>query len=314
MRLQSISALLWVAACAPEAAPIVDPPQEEVREPEVYDPDLQVEAPVATLGSDALADAISTSFVDITSYAPVGLIDAIDTMMALADDTCPRGVFEADLGGLSRTTWYDYCYTQDGTLFSGGMDVQVFTDRADGNGGLQNGGNVFAPNLLVVAPDGTTLNVEGAWYWSRVDNDTISTGYASGVGQMYASDSLVGADPWLRGEAGGTFQVFIGDYNGVHVATVNGTLEREGPISGVLFQQVRLEPWRCDAELVGTVSVREANGVWHDVRFATLDDEGTAVGCDGCGSSITDDGSEQSVCPDMSQLDDAVDFTEGLPW
>jgi len=314
----ALALLGWgLAACtnAQEATP--PPTPTEPREPVPWLPDLEVEPTAPTLSGDEVGAAIEQRFASLVTAVPTGFPDALVGLVALAEDGCPGEIIDETVG--SRRTIVlraDGCETRSGTAFSGSIDLAWETGTVDDDGNDVDGAEWFAQDLRIEAPDGRFVEADG--YFNFRHTFEKRSAYASSycTGRLRADDATAGDDPWLRGDVEGLVSVFVGDFNGYRLASVEATVATDDPeIVGISLQDLRWEPGQCDIELLGAGSIREASGVWHDVVFATRDEETEEVfECDGCGAHQAAGAPQEEPVCNSDALDTLVDFSGGLPW
>lgn len=306
--------LVLLTACGAEPV-LPDTPAPEPRDPAPYLPDLEVQPAEPALSSAEVAAAIEDRFAALVTAVPTGFPAAFDAMMALAEPGCPT-VVDASAG--SRTQLevpYSSCTTSGGVTFEGSISYRHEAGTLDDYGNQVDGMEFYTPDFRVEAPDGRFLQASGYFNFNHTHGDYFVAGGSYCSGELRADDATAGDDPWLRGDVSGLVSVYLGDYNGYRLGVVNATVATEdADIVGVALQDLLWEPGLCDVELLGTGSIREANGVWHDVVFALRDEENDQiVGCDGCGDHLAA-GAPQSEPVCNGDLTGLIDFSGGLPW
>ncbi len=306
--------LAWLATlCACSGDPTTLETSVEPREPAPYLPELDVPATTPAMSTDDVAAAIESRFAELVVAVPTGFPDVFDGLLALAEPGCPA-ITNRSEGSRTSLTLEGECTTSAGTSFQGAIEYSYEAGRVE-DGSTVDGMEFFARDLRVETNDGRFVEVAGYFAFDHRYGDDFSAASSYCTGRMSADDATAGDDPWLSGRVEGLVSVFVGNYGGYRVALVNATVAADDPeISGVSMQDLRWEPGRCDIELLGTGSVREVGGVWHDVVFASAPDDGEVVGCDGCGDHLAAGAPQSEPVCNTDALDTLVDFSGGLPW
>lgn len=287
-----------------------------VREPEPYLPSTEVQPLEPELDSDAVASAVVDLLRNVVEHVPTGLPGAIEALMAHADGACP------EIQGFSdetteRIVWYDDCTTAGGATFRGGLELTIVTDEIGNYGERTSGFQLYVADLDITTPDGRSLSGGGYWGLSHTDGDGYSAANSYASGQLLADPVTAGADSWLLGHTSGTVGIYASMGERWRNMYIGGSWPlHEGPFVGVSVQDIEITPGSCDTEPLGAIAVREPNGVWHDIAFATYDavnDE--LVDCDGCGTHLAAGVPlGDTICMSPSDIASIVDFDGGLPW
>ncbi|MEM6931612.1 MAG: hypothetical protein AAF602_32070, partial [Myxococcota bacterium] len=262
---------------------------------------------------DDVAIEIESRFAELVTAVPTGFPALFDQMMLLAEPGCPEVTNNSEG---SRTSLFvrGECTTSSGTGFRGSIDYAYDSGFVDGTA-LISGMEMFAQDLRVESADGRFLEADGYFSFNHVEDGASATASSYCTGRMRADDASAGGDPWLGGEVEGLVAVFVGDFGGYRLANINATVATDDPdIAGINMQDLRWEPGQCDIEMMGTGSIREVSGVWHDVIFATRTDDAGAIGCDGCGDHLAAGSPQDDPVCNTNALDTLVDFSGGLPW
>lgn len=299
---------VWIGACVQTPG---------VREPEPYLPSTEVQPLEPELSGEEVATVVIDLLQDVPGMVPAGLPDALATLMTHADGDCPK-IEAVEEGGVRLIVWYDDCVTSSGAQFSGGFEWRQRTDVVGHYGEVTSGFEFYSQDLWIDTPDGRSLRGGGYFAASHTDGKGYSQADSYASGQLLADPATAGTDRWLSGEVSGNVGVYVASWGGYPYMYVNGSwpLEGDGPLVGVAVQELSIEPGQCENEPLGTIAVREAGGVWHDVSFAFYDEEAEElIGCDGCGAHLAAGVPQgEAVCFSSSELSSIVDFAGGLPW
>lgn len=286
----------------------------EPREPAPYLPELGVDAPTPALNSTQVAAAVEQRFAELALAAPLGFPAALETLLANGEPGCPE-INDFSAGSLTQFAIRANCTTSQGVSFVGNIDYSFETGRIE-DGDAVDGMEFFAQDFRIETPGGAYLTVDGYCSYSHRTNDYAMTAGVYCDGTQLADPTTAGDDPWLTGEVSGFLSSFIGDFSGYQVAVVTASMAVDDPnVVGVSFEDLRWEPGQCDTEMLGSGSIREINGVWHDVVFAVRPEDGDkVVGCDGCGSHLAAGTPQDEPVCNTDALPQLIDFSGGLPW
>lgn len=296
-------------ACTATEAPAEDvetepsiPPTYEVsdyatddRQAATFDADL-VEA-----GLQAAIDAALTAPADpvLTGY---------QAAMAYAEDSCPY-TYEVD----DNLFWYDSCTTSDGATFSGYGTLSAYEDIDLLGDGTPMDGLVVYGEGRIVAPNGDVFETGGTAGALEGTNDDGVTLFVNVTQGAFAWDSDDAKDTWLATDLSPSLTIYaavIADYN-VHYVTIDGGLTGipgsdgdDNPTPTASFSGIQYADevvgFPCDEEPAGTISLRDNQGTWYDLRF-DIEDTGEMTGdCDGCGTVSLNGEDVGEVCADFS--------------
>lgn len=310
--------LVLTAGCATSAS------APDVREPEPYLPDLEVTPPEPTLDGLGVATVLEERFAALVTTVPTGFPAAFDeAFAALAGETdadagrpCPEVILDTSTGSLTTRYVQGFCTTASGVVVQGTIDYAYENGRMEDEAWVE-GMEFFAQNFRVETPDGRYLEADGYFSFSYRTDDDSQWGSSYCDGAMAADPVTAGNDVWMSGLVDGLVAVFVGDFSGYRVANVNASVAVDDPeIVGVAMEDLGWEPGQCDVEMLGRASLREANGVWHDVVFAQRrdDDQAPVRGCDGCGSYLAGGSPRDGRVCNTDALSSLIDWSGGLPW
>ncbi|MEQ1501421.1 MAG: hypothetical protein ABMB14_04280 [Myxococcota bacterium] len=254
---------------------------------------------------DGLSEALQVAVDAVFGWDATPVLDAYDARYAAsATEACPDAVDD----GLGNTYWANGCNTPDGAYFGGYVTRTAFVDVLSDDGAFLLDGRAVSGNLTLVAPDGSTLDVEGT--------ASVVTGASPDGLTEVAQSSLVGGFAGDGADATGflrdgpqSLQVTWTRLTApsfdaaltVADAAVNLTLD--GDTYSVAFTGATAATTTfgaaCDEEPGGQVEIRDPNGRWAEVAFSgpTIDGSpGVPGDCDGCGIATVDAVEVGEVC------------------
>lgn len=293
-------------AASPDGGAEADPPSGYV-----YEGD---DAPPASFDAEALGLAIAEALAVAPGITGTPVLDAYFSMLDLADPDCPDW-YEQD----GNVFWYDVCTSDRGAFFDGyGFYYPYDEVDLDGSGTLWSGDYLYGV-ATIDAPEGDSFHTGGGVQ--------VLTGYNPEYNGFTAMSQVQGGFLWTAPEAADTwigaglqpdlylYGVDYPDYGGRGLYLEGGLAGLDGDATAVVFSGLLLyhevlgSP--CEDEPEGTISVRDADGRWWDVRFDTPP-EGPmdADLCDGCGTASLGGVDQGQVCVDVSAL---LDW-EITPW
>lgn len=296
----------------PTPLPYVADDDEDPREPALAVDDL----------GPAMIDALAT----IVGTDPTRIGAAYDALWAGADGACPDADVVDDGAGTITTRWqaYESCTAAGGVAFAGAAYVQRFSDVVRADGRTESGFLISSEggSFSVAAPDGRHLTLSG--YFDVRESTNAAGAVGTGrylAGELQADATTAGDDPWLAGVMRGELGVYTyADPGGYQGAYLGGAVSLEGDVTAVALDEAAVEAnGGCDEEPAGVVSIRDANGVWHDVIFDARppedaeDEEWDEALCDGCGSLFVSGREDGTACVDGDDLAVVMDWT-GRPW
>jgi len=274
---------------------IVDEPTEELEpSPYIYDEGEEVEP---TLSANAVAASIDEALDIAVTLDAQPILDGYNAVMEAEEEGCPDYYSDGD-----NTYWYDYCYTDEGAYFSGYGFGYSYTDY-EADGYLYNGEQVYTISQIVSA-DGNTFEGGGAAYMLEADfipdgeNVPHSLGY-SVIQGAFAYDGPEADGTWLNGEISPDLTVVVYSIpeNEIYPGYQGNLMQIQGGINGLvgdagtvvfditMHQDTVGNP--CPEEPSGTISVRDADGLWYDVVYDGVEafsgDDMDMDECDGCG-------------------------------
>lgn len=312
---------LGLPACRTDGFPAAAPADEDAAGdgPSAYEwqPETGTEP---TFDAATLEAALSDVVDGMLTVGAAPVLDTYSTLMDAADSTCPAW-YEQD----GNVFWYAQCTADSGAYFDGYGFTNVYADtELFGPGGGYWDATVVSGAATIRDDAGHTFHLGGQVY--------DGTGYHEDGRSLWVSSVLGGftwngegaADTWLgQGVSPGLLLYAI--HYPVEVFGVTGNyLYADGTVGGLgdvatgadltqfsLISETLGVP--CDQEPGGTMSIRDAEGVWWDVRFDLVATETEWVlegECDGCGAVYRDGDYQGEVCADFSPL---LDWTD-RPW
>jgi hypothetical protein len=270
----------------------VEPP--EPRMPTPYLP--EIDAPVATAQLDAAAihAAMQAQVPLLVGLNTAGLVPLLDGLVDWSDADCPGAAVDED-GDVRTLQAENDCTSANGTRFVGAISMTVVGAPEDDAFSFY----VEAASLRIETADGRAVTLSGAVGFDTFvgEEGTEISSFANGV--FTADAETAQAHPWLNGDEGIAADEyrFLGQ-GGLYFAVSNRVTFEDGPLSA-LKVQLAINDWDCEAEPRGSISLREANGVWHDVVYDGFVDEEagiTTATCDGCGAHLIAGVVEAQLC------------------
>jgi hypothetical protein len=265
----------------------------------------------------ALADVVDGMMT--IGAAPV--LDTYAGLMDQADEMCPAW-YEQD----GNVFWYAQCTAGSGTYFDGYGFTNVYAGaELFGEGGGLWDATVVSGAATIRDEDGHTFHLGGQVYDGTGWHEDGRLLWVSNVLGGFTWDGEGADETWLGAgispglllyairypeEAGfgvtGNYLYADGTVGGLGDAATGADLTGFSLISESLGVPCELEPG-------GTMSIRDADGVWWDVAFdlKATDTAWVLEGeCDGCGAVYRDGDYQGEVCADFSPL---LDWTD-RPW
>lgn len=294
--------LLHLLACAPTVdgdLPADDP--ATTPEPYVYDaPDGADPTYDATLVETALQEAIET----VLSLHAGPVMDGYFAVIADADADCPEW-FEQE----GNVFWYDYCTSEQGTLFDGyGFSYAYDQVDLDGSGTLWSGDSLYGVATITTAT-GQTFHAGGGLQ--------VLTGYDEQNDGYLAVSEIAGGFLWTGAEGGGDwmsdglvpdiylYSVDYPSYDGRGVYVDGGVSGMPGQATAALFTEALLFDEvlgsACPLEPTGHAQIRDGDGRWWTITFDTPEEGGMDSDlCDGCGTVSYNGEDVGTACADFS--------------
>lgn len=281
-----------------------------IRAPTPYVPDLPpaADGPAARLDAAAVAAAITARVPELLGADLAAVPDLVEGFVDLAAPGCPGGerFEEGEASGLAVE---NDCITADGYRFRGLLSITRFTEAE----GAVRGFSVDAGGVRIEAPDGRFVELDGFFGGSSERFDEV-VGHNTYLGARLAADAeTAGGNPWLDGTFEGRLERWsYREPGGVAMGLSGSVALAGGAVSAVAVSGLHFDSWSCGAEPSGVVSVREADGVWHDVVFDGFrDDEGEGQGvpegdeavCDGCGAHLVAGVDAGTVCAEAGWVE-----------
>jgi hypothetical protein len=275
---------------------------------------------VPSLGPEQVAGFATAGLAGFVALRPEQVVDAY-LALAITDEGCPEQLDEVVDGGTTVQLWYsDGCTTAAGTSFAGGGRLERYTIMEDGYQSTGATLNAEGPSFSIATADGRSLHLEGAFGHSR-GTDGVSTDASIEIyGHARADAETAAGSPLLDGSV--SAQGYMYSYADADTKVLGG----EGAWSGAALGDARAFSFAgvavysvvCTAEPSGTLSVRDAEGFWHDIVFdgiTVVDYEPTFVEglCDGCGSYLAAGAPAGEACVAASELAAVLDW-EDYAW
>ncbi|HWB77112.1 MAG TPA: hypothetical protein VG755_19220 [Nannocystaceae bacterium] len=277
--------------------------------PSPYEDDGEPDGSPA-LSREQVGAAATAGLRAFTSLQPQTVVD-LYRAIAVHDDECPEEFEEIVENGTTAQTWYtDGCTTAAGVQFAGGGRIEIYT-RTEEPGYDVTGAilNAEGASLSVVAADGRSLTLSGYVAWQHGTSEDSTDSSLEIYGHALADAASAAGNPLLDGSI--SVQGYMYSYAGEGSKEIGG----EGAISGARIGDARAFSFAgigvysdgCTAEPMGTVSVRDVNGFWHDIAFdgiVMVDEEPTfdAAACDGCGEYLAAGEPDGEACVAAGEL------------
>lgn len=307
---------LILAALACTTEPVMEE-QPDAPTPYIYEVEEGV-SPSLDVGDVELALSEVMGTLLTLNGAPA--VDAYFLAMAGQQGDCPD-YYENN----GNVYWYDYCYADDGSSFSGYGFGYLYEDYLEGNY-FYNGGTVFTVAEVTTA-DGSTFSGGGSAQNLHLISDVESEGVAlyheawsSSVSGAFGYDGPEGQGTWMDSDLNPDLQIIAylvpesdlyPNYFGHQIQIQGGVGGFVGEVSAVVADNFTV--WSggmnlCPEEPMGMLSVRDTEGIWYDVLFDNVNqDAGETVDpaeCDGCGTVYVQGEAQGQACVDTTLLTD----------
>ncbi|MFN3197378.1 MAG: hypothetical protein ACE366_03000 [Bradymonadia bacterium] len=271
------------------------------REPTPYVPDIDDEAIPAALEDEALADALTEYVPAVLTLDLSSVPERLAGLIDLTAPECPGGQqYETEEGYVIVAE--NECTHSSGVRFEGYLRLAMLDYTGD-EGQRVTGFNIESGSVRIDTPDGRSFEAGG---YLDVRHERQSDGEVWGTytqGSVRFDDETAGDNLWLSGAMSGRIERYIYRHEsgemvmGASVATAIEVGPDGGAISAISIDDLELNTWLCAEEPIGTLSVREAEGVWHDVHYDGFDPEEEApLACDGCGRHLVGGMSDDQLC------------------
>lgn len=306
MRRGWLSAFVLAFGCAPDGD---DHEGSNGELPSPYEDDGEPDGSPA-LSREQVAAAATAGLRSFASLRPQSVVELYQAI-AVHDDECPEEFEEIVEDGTTAQTWYsDGCTTAAGVQFAGGGRIETYT-RTEEVGYDVTGAALDAEgaSLSVIAADGRSLTLSGSVAWQHGTSAESTDSSLEIYGHALADAASAAGNPLLDGSI--SVQGYMYSYAGDGSKEIGG----EGAISGAGLADARAFSFAgigvysegCTAEPMGTVSVRDANGFWHDIAFdgiTMVDDEPQfdQAACDGCGEYLAAGEPDGEACVAANEL------------
>ena len=292
-------------AAADEATPPDDGPTE-------YTYDGGSES-AAVFDADTIELALDDAITGVTRVTAAPVLDAYAVALEQMEPGCPDW-YEVD----GNAFWYAYCTTDGGSSFDGYGFTTLYEDADAFGDGSAWDLTAISGSATIRDPDGHTFHLGGGIYDGTGTNPDGARLWVSQVAGGFVWDAPQAAGTWLAEPSAPSMLLYGIQYDlggPENYFYLTGSVEGlSAAASAVRFDEVAIGSTalglQCSAEPLGTISVRDAQGAWWDVRF-DVDEGGRLTGdCDGCGGVFTGDTYHGEVCADFSPL---LDWEES-PW
>lgn len=275
----------------------------------------------------AMDQAVASSVAGLQLFVSLQPDAVLDAYAALAEfeDGCPaeQESYE-DADGLT-TTWYaePACTTSAGVEFSGGARLSVVSVAGDDTTEEAMTLSTEGGTLRITHADGRRLEMTGyVATYREVGPEATQAGFEL-VGQFAADPQTAADSPLLEGRV--RAQGYAYSYSDGTTRAIGGagSLSGEGlgEARAFSFADFLLLPTGCSTEPLGTMSVRDDAGYWHDIVFdaGTYDPESgdepvfDRTTCDGCGTYLAGGAVGGQACVTSADIDSVLDW-EDAPW
>jgi len=298
------------------------------------DPDLpspyaesgDTEEIVPSLGTDEVVDASIAGLQTFVSLQPDALLAAYLSIAAdAAEPGCPETYEAFEEDGAVTTIWYSEaeCTTAAGVAFRGSARIST-TSFEDGD---------VMVEAVQLSSEGGTMRVSGpggAYFemagYAATERAVSPAGVESGfslTGKFSADAGTAAGSPLLDGSVAAQGYLFAYSDGSANVLAGSGSLSGDGLSAGeaLAFSDFLIARSGCAAEPLGTVSIRDESGYWHDIVFdaGTFEPESDddvvfdAAQCDGCGAYLVGGERVGEVCVSEADVQSLVAW-EGSPW
>ncbi|MED5373117.1 MAG: hypothetical protein VX899_19015 [Myxococcota bacterium] len=305
--------LVGLSACTGGGETLDTAPEATVT-PYIYEQDEPVAPALSPAEVELAATEVLASLLELNA-API--VDAYFLAMAGQQGDCPD-YYQND----GNVYWYDYCYADDGSYFSGYGFGYLYEDTA-ADGYLYNGGAVYTV-AEVTTSQGYTFSGGGNAQALVATADMESgahavphTIYSSVVSGAFAYDGPSAAGTWL--ESALTPDLTLYSYripeNEIYPGYYGTVMQANGGVGGFVgevsaavldsFTVMTSPLTACPVEPAGMLSVRDTEGVWYDILFDNTTEEGETMDpdlCDGCGTIYVQGEAAGEACVDTSVL------------
>ncbi|MEM6996892.1 MAG: hypothetical protein AAF721_40695 [Myxococcota bacterium] len=246
------------------------------------------------------------------------------TGIAVLEEGCPEEWESFDEGETTTTVWYSEagCTTSEGVEFRGGGRL-VVESRLEGETMIDATTLSSEGGTLRVSNGDTFFQMTGYVAISRAAGPEVTeAGFELG-GEFSADPGTADGSPLMDGSL--TAQGFIYSFSdGTNNAIGgSGSLSGEGlaDARAFSFSDVLVILGQCATEPIGTLSVRDDVGFWHDIVFDAgsfdpqSDDEPIydAESCDGCGAYLAGGERLGDACVSVADVESLLDW-ENAPW
>ena len=317
------------------AGPGCQEPEGGDADTDTDEPDEELPSPYAESGGEtedeapamAMEQAIASSLAGLQAFIalqPDAVLDAY-TSLAVLEPECPEEQETFDEGTAVTTVWYSEqgCTTSEGVTFRGGgrlttesVSEEDFTFEAST---LSSEGST----MRITGSDGRYFEMTGYLGIRREAGPEVTEAGFDLVGSYAADEATAAGSALLEGRL--RAQGYIYSYSD----GTNNVIGGAGSLAGDGLGEARAFSFSnllallsgCGTEPIGTVSVRDDAGFWHDIVFdAGMWDPETGeepiyddAACDGCGAYLAGGESLGTACITSADMESLLDW-EGSPW
>lgn len=314
--------LAWTLLLACKDPPPADTGAAPSPSPYIYE---EAEPPSPSLAGDAVGAAVQAAVDVLPQLTAQPIVVGYEAATVGQDLSCPDYYSDG-----TNTYWYDYCWTEDGSYFTGYGFIYNYVDYAAGDGYLYNGDAIFVVADVTNAA-GYTFTGSGSAYMLDMVHPGDSAGnvphtlYYSIIQGTFAYDGPEVAGSWMTTDLAPDLTMLAYNvpqetspyYYGRYFTVSGGVNNLEGDVGTVVFDEVLLFEDTmysdCPIEPAGTVSVRDGAGEWYDVLFDGPTEAAVEIEddlCDGCGAVYFRGTYVGEACADFTAL---LDWQE-RPW
>ncbi len=293
-----------------------------------------VPSPYADSGGDTDADVpvlvmdqvVASGLSGLQAFValqPDAVIDAY-VGLAILEEGCPEEQEVFDEDEASTTLWYSDggCTTSAGVEFRGGGRFTV-ESRMEGDTAIESATLSSEGGTLRVSAGDAFFEMTGYVATQRAAGPEVTEAGFDLAGDFSADSATAGGSALLDGRL--SAQGFIYSFSdGTNNAIGgSGSLSGEGlgDARAFSFSDLLVILGQCASEPIGTLSVRDDVGFWHDIVFdaGTFDPQSDAEpvydaeACDGCGAYLAAGERLGDACVTPADVESLLDW-EGAPW
>lgn len=275
------------------------------------DPDDDGQTP--SLTREDTAALVAPGLETYLAVNAVGVVELVEALTSEFSEGCPPTPEEDSLPeGDTYASWTveEACTTASGltVLGDGSVSRTVNTSEQETITRLV----LIGESTRLQHSDGRSIEFSGSIFVTTVRGSETIDGFGvngSFVGDANSQQSI----PLLRPDVQASGEMSM--RSGEHLVVTGGITSPElAPALSIDFNGVSVRPGLCAMEPSGEVSMRDANGYWHTLRFTSppppeqqVDDPFADAECDGCGALSVDGVSAGEVCLAAGALEGLLD-------